>query len=55
MAAAFGTPASVALGGLLTVLSCLVAVRMVPTLTRYDSSDWAEERPEPAGTPARAR
>ncbi len=54
MAAAFGTPASVAIGGVLTILSCLVAVRMVPPLTRYDSSDWSEERTEPAGAPARA-
>jgi MFS family permease len=54
MAAAFGTPASVAIGGLLTILSCLVAVRMVPPLTRYDSSDWSEDRPEPSTSPARA-
>jgi hypothetical protein len=55
MAAAFGTPASVAIGGALTILSCLVAVRMVPPLTRYDSSDWSEERSEPSRAPARAR
>jgi MFS family permease len=54
MAAAFGTPASVALGGLLTILSCLIAVRMVPALTRYDSSDWSEERPAPGARAARA-
>lgn len=54
MAAAFGTPASVAIGGLLTILSCLAAVRMVPALTRYDSSGWSEERPEPDARAARA-
>jgi MFS family permease len=53
MAAAFGTPASVAIGGLLTILSCLVAVRMVPPLARYDSSEWSDERPEPAPRAAR--
>ncbi len=52
MAAVFGTPASVAIGGVLTILSCLVAVRMVPPLTRYDSSEWSDDRPAPATHPA---
>jgi MFS family permease len=43
MAAAFGTPASVAIGGLLTIASCVVAMRTVPTLTRYDSTTLHQE------------
>lgn len=51
MAAAFGAPASVAIGGLLTIASCVLAARMVPTLTRYDSHDAHREEPAPAARP----
>lgn len=54
VASLIGTPGSVALGGLLTIASCLIAMRMVPTLTRYDTSSWDCERPEPTGRPAPA-
>ncbi|MDQ4045450.1 MAG: MFS transporter [Chloroflexota bacterium] len=42
MAAAIGTPGSVVVGGLLTIASCLVAMRFVPSLVSYDSSSWHE-------------
>lgn len=35
VAAAFGTPFSVASGGAATIIACLVVVRMVPSIARY--------------------
>jgi len=54
VAALIGTPGSVALGGMMTIASCLIAMRMVPTLTRYDTSSWDDGHPEPSGRPAPA-
>lgn len=54
VASLVGTPASVALGGMMTIASCLVAMRLVPTLTRYDTSMWDDGHPEPSGRPAPA-
>ncbi len=52
MAAVGGTPASIVIGGILTIVATLAAARLVPTLGRYDSSSWHEE-PEPASTRTR--
>ena len=54
VAALIGTPGSVAIGGMMTIASCLIAMRMVPTLTRYDTSSWDDGHPEPSGRPAPA-
>ncbi len=55
VAAAFGAPASVVSGGVLTIAACLVAARLVPALPAYDSAAWhdAEEEAGAARAPAR--
>lgn len=42
VAVLIGTPGSVAVGGVATILACLIAARMAPSLSRYDSSSWHE-------------
>jgi hypothetical protein len=51
MAAAFGAAPAVALGGVLTIASCAVAMRLVPSLTRYDSATWHQEDVAPTRRP----
>lgn len=54
VASLIGTPGSVVTGGIATILAALAAMRIVPSLGKYDSSSWADEAPEPTGKPARA-
>jgi hypothetical protein len=49
-----GSPASVAIGGIITILATVVAARMVPSLARYDSSTWSDEPDTPTPQPIRA-
>lgn len=49
MAALVGTPGSVVIGGVATIVATLLAARIVPSLARYDSSAWSDE-PVPATT-----
>ena len=43
MASAIGAPASVAIGGIGTILGAIAMVRLVPTLTKYRSDDEPED------------
>lgn len=54
IAAVLGSPASVAIGGIITILATVVAARMVPSLARYDSSTWSDEPYTPTPQPIRA-
>lgn len=54
VASMVGTPASIVIGGVLTILSTLAAARLVPTLGSYNSATWGEEdaRPSRVSSPA---
>jgi len=54
IAALIGAPGSVALGGIATIIACIVAARLVPSLGRYDSASWTDDQPEPSMRPAPA-
>lgn len=46
VATLIGTPGSVAIGGILTIIACAIAARLVPTLGRYNSASW-HDQPSP--------